>query len=114
MAGFTKQENTRQIDKSWTVVAQASYNPSSSSMRRTDLSWKALTGLLAEGGTCTVGEYMAAQRETNPENIGDALPCFRYWAGDGKVDCMSPEDAAAAALAAEEAAAEAAEAEAKK
>ena len=86
MSKFSKVANTRAIGDAHVCTGQAPYNPSASSARRTDLSWAALTAALKAGkGMCTVAEYRAIQREMNPENIGDAMPCFRYWAGDGNV-----------------------------
>jgi len=92
MSKFSKTLNTRAISDAHVCTGQAPYNPSSSSARRTDLSWAALTEALKAGkGKCTVAEYRAIQSEMNPGNVGDAMPCFRYWAGDGNVALEQPE-----------------------
>ena len=93
MSKFSKTANTRAIGDAHVCTGQAPYSPSASSARRTDLSWAALTAALKAGkGTCTVAEYRAEQKKLNPENVGDAMPCFRYWAGDGNVALQSTEE----------------------
>jgi uncharacterized low-complexity protein len=86
MATPKKVVNTRAISGTWVVTGTANYNPQATSARRTDLSWQALQAALKAGnGKCTVDEYLAAQAKANPGNTGDAMPCLRYWAGNGKL-----------------------------
>ena len=93
MSKFTKYENTRAIGSAHMVTAQASYNPSASSAHRTDLSWGALAALLAGGKPVTVAAYLEAQAVANPNNVGDAIGCLRYWAKNGNVEIAEPKAA---------------------
>ena len=89
---ISKFANSRAIGKAHRVgQLKASYSPKASSARRTDLSWQALKQVAeANPDGFTVQQYLDAQREVNPENIGDALPCFRYWAANGNVEVLEP------------------------
>lgn len=91
MANFVKVANTRAVGPAHRVDGYAAYAPKASSARRTDLSWQALTEVAtANPEGFTVQQYLDHQRTVNPDNIGDALPCFRYWCGSAKVSILDP------------------------
>lgn len=86
MVKFTKIANTKSIVGTTVITGQGAYNPQPTSARGTHLSWQALGIALKAGkGSCTVAAYLTQQKITNPQNVGDGLPCLRYWAGNGKI-----------------------------
>ena len=87
MATFSKVPNTRAIGAANVVTgACAKYSPSAASARNTAASWGALQAALKAGkGQCTVAQYLALQAKANAGNVGDGLPCLRYWASSGYI-----------------------------
>lgn len=87
MATFNKVANTRSIGNAAIVTGMCGkYAPQATSARSTNLSWQALaTALKAGKGQCTVAAYLAVQAKVNPANVGDGLPCLRYWASSGYI-----------------------------
>jgi hypothetical protein len=86
-----KVSNTRAITANWLITGYCpKYSPSPNSARNVAASWQALVKVAKPGKPVTVEQYLKAQAELNPGNIGDALPCFRYWASNGKLALAPP------------------------
>ena len=84
---FVKATNTRSIVAATTVNhAGTNYAPRPGTLRQVHLSWQAFCAVAkANPNGFTVATYLAEQAKVNPENVGDALPCLRYWANNGHV-----------------------------
>jgi hypothetical protein len=87
---FGAASNTRAINAASKVTGYfGGYSPSANSARATHLSWQALRQVAAANPNgFTVQQYLEQQAKTNPANVGDALPCLRYWANNGNVQIV--------------------------